>query len=80
VCSSKKELVGGWAPNQRSTPTIEKREASGIQGQSMHQDSSIIQRQHPVEFENLISVLWVTAFGHVQDERLTFRRGSKLCR
>jgi hypothetical protein len=46
----------------------------------MHQDSSIIQRQHPVEFENLVSVLWVTAFRHVQDEWLTLRRGGKLRR
>jgi hypothetical protein len=80
VCSSEKELVGGWAPNQRGAPTIEERDASGVQGQSMHQHSSIIQRQHPVEFKNLISILWVTAFRHVQDEWLTFWRGGKLRR
>jgi hypothetical protein len=80
VGSSEKKLVGGRAPNQRSAPTVEKREASGIQGQSMYQDSSIIQRQHPVELENLVSVLRVTAFGQVQDEWLTLRSGGKLRR
>jgi hypothetical protein len=63
------EAVGGWAENDGRPALTQECDLPGADRESVDEDGTVVKEMEAIKLHNLVTALWVGAFGGVDDER-----------